>query len=255
MLYLQAPESIQCAAVRDLPCSSGDAAPAGRAADVKRLAAAIALAGCMGVCGCLITAPIWGHDVAAAVHVGTNWAVVLAFGGLATIAVGAMAGSWSLAAAGVVATVIGGLGLDDGAIPDLSIAIIPCVMLVAWVLQRMINDQARPVADCRGNYLFARPEQGCVVIHTNLPRSNELASIIGGATRNGVTPDGVTEYILTPSRMDAERAARVINERAAMVLRKPATGNNARRGRYTKHSSSDYPTIRDTDGGLGGREL
>ena len=161
--------------------------------------------------------------------------------------------------------------LDELAAQVLLVMVVVGVPLGLWVLRGMLNDQVRYAPARYGGepVLRAHAQQGVVVVQTNIPRSYELAEIIGsGAKRVGTTPDGLAEYIVTPHRMDAERAARYISERADMCLRPKQVGARwsvmpAHDGRparaemrtHTNHDAGRWPTIRDTDGGLGDHEL
>jgi len=161
--------------------------------------------------------------------------------------------------------------LDDLAARVLLMMVVVGVPLGLWVLRGMLRDQVRYAPARYGGepVLRAHAQQGVVVVQTNIPRSYELAEIIGsGAKRIGTTAEGMAEYVVTPRRMSAETAARYILERADMVTGPrrmgarwsvmPAHDGRPVRAEMRTHVNRDesrWPTIRDTDGGLGGHDL
>jgi len=161
--------------------------------------------------------------------------------------------------------------LDELAAQVLLVMVVVGVPLGLWVLRGMLNDQVRYAPARYGGepVLRAHAQQGVVVVQTNIPRSYELAEIIGsGAKRVGTTPDGLAEYVVRPQRMSAETAARYITERSDMCLGErrvgvrwsvmPAHDGRPARAEMRVHVNRDggrWPTIRDTDGGLGHHDL
>lgn len=161
--------------------------------------------------------------------------------------------------------------LDDLASRALLLMAVVAVPLALWVLRGMLRDQVRYAPARYGGepVLRAHAQQGVVIVQTNIPRSYELAEIIGsGAKRIGTTAEGMAEYVVAPRRMSAETAARYILERADMVTGPrrmgarwsvmPAHDGRPVRAEMRTHVNRDesrWPTIRDTDGGLGGHDL
>lgn len=200
------------------------------------------------VCG---SSPAWYRvvveETAAPAGAGSLALVVTVVAGILALVMTVRGRFWLAAGLGLVA-VIAAIGADEsGPIGWVIVALISaCLLPFAWrVLSRMLDDQAAyAVPDYRGeDFVDAIPDGDTVLIYTNIPRSNVLTSVIGSNARRVGTERGMAVYTLKPTRMSADEAAAYINDRGAM-LHSGAT-----------HADNDYQTIRDTDGGIGGREL